>query len=85
MKDFKENVTPGQLEEFRATDLRALKKELKRIQNEQQQVRALRNMRRIEPFINRIKALGMVVHDLLGSNEIMCFIWGSAKALFRVC
>lgn len=55
------------------------------MQNEQQQMRALRNMRRIEPFIERIEALGTVVHDLLASNEIMCLIWGSAKVLFRVC
>jgi hypothetical protein len=85
VKDFKENFTPDQLEVFRATGLRTLKKELKRMQDEQQQVRALRNMRRIEPFIKRVEALGTVVHDLLGSNEIMCLIWGSAKALFRVC
>ncbi|KAJ6086756.1 zinc finger protein [Penicillium canescens] len=84
MKDFKHKVTPDQLDGIQATDLRTLKKELKRIQDEQQQARALRNMRRIEPFMKRVEALGTVVHDLLGSNEIMCFIWGSAKALFRI-
>ncbi|OQD65820.1 hypothetical protein PENPOL_c005G06642 [Penicillium polonicum] len=84
VKDFKDKVTPDQLDEIETTDLRTLKKELKRIQDEQQQVKALRNMRRIEPFMKRVEALGTVVHDLLGSNEIMCFIWGSANALFRI-
>ncbi|KAJ5533797.1 zinc finger protein [Penicillium freii] len=84
VKDFKNKVTPDQLDEIETTDLRTLKKELKRIQDEQQQVKALRNMRRIEPFMKRVEALGTVVHDLLGSNEIMCFIWGSANALFRI-
>lgn len=84
VKSDKDKVTPDQLDGIQTTDLRTLKKELKRIQDEQQQVKALRNMRRIEPFIKRVESLGTVVHDLLGSNEIMCFIWGSANTLFRV-
>ncbi|KAJ5195940.1 zinc finger protein [Penicillium cf. viridicatum] len=84
VRNFKDKVTPDQLDGIQATDLRTLKKELKRIQDEQQQVKALRNMRRIEPFIKRVEALGTVVYDLLGSNEIMYFIWGSANTLFRI-
>ncbi|KAF3403455.1 hypothetical protein F1880_009527 [Penicillium rolfsii] len=84
VKDFKANVTSYQLEGFRATDFQTFTKELKRIQDEQQQMRALRNMRRVEPFMKRVEALGKVIYDLLGSDEIMCLIWGSARTLFRI-
>lgn len=84
IKDFRGRVTPDQFETFQATDLRALKKELKLIQDDQHQTNELQNMRRIEPFLKRVEALGGVIHDLLGSNEVECLIWGSTRVLFRV-
>lgn len=78
-------LDPNQSEMVLATDLRTLKKELKRMQKAQEEVQACRDMRRIELFIQRFEALGTVAQSLFGPNEIICLIWGSTRALFRVC
>ncbi|CAG8930839.1 unnamed protein product [Penicillium salamii] len=84
VRDYKKSFAPSQLEAFQATDLRTFQRDLKRIQDEQQQAKDLRNMRRIEIFMKRFNTLGLILDGLLGSSEIMHLIWGSARALFRI-
>lgn len=84
-RDFKRKIDPDLLEMVLATDLRTLRKELKRMQEAQEKVQEIRNLRRMELFMKRFEALGRVAQDLFGPNEIMCLIWGSTRALFRVC
>ncbi|KAB8225072.1 hypothetical protein BDV33DRAFT_164515 [Aspergillus novoparasiticus] len=83
-KRFKEGLEKEQLDTFKTTDLRALKKELKKIQDEQGQSHSLRNLRRIERFIQATEQIGTVLEDILGTSEEMCLIWGPVKALLQV-
>ncbi|KAE8136488.1 hypothetical protein BDV38DRAFT_272074 [Aspergillus pseudotamarii] len=83
-KQFREGLPKEQLDTFKATDLRALKKELKKIQDEQGQSHSLRNLRRIERFIQATEHIGTILEDILGTSEEMCLIWGPVKALLQV-
>ena len=83
-KHFRDGLQKEQLDTFKATDLRALKKELKKIQDEQGQSHSLRNLRRIERFIQAAEQIGTVLEDILGTSEEMCLIWGPVKALLQV-
>lgn len=69
---------------YRTTDLRTLKRELKHIQNEQERTKTLRNLRRIEPFIVKFEHCGGVLQRILGTAELMGFIWGPVKELIQV-
>ncbi|BAE55442.1 unnamed protein product [Aspergillus oryzae RIB40] len=83
-KRFREGLAKEQLDTFKATDLRALKKELKKIQDEQEQSHSLRNLRRLERFIQATEQIGTVLEDILGTSEEMCLVWGPVKALLQV-
>ncbi|KAE8378508.1 hypothetical protein BDV26DRAFT_281035 [Aspergillus bertholletiae] len=83
-RHFKEGLEKEQLDAFTATDLRALKKELKKIQDEQGLSHSLRNLRRIERFMQATEQIGTVLQDILGTSEDMCLIWGPVKALLQV-
>ncbi|KAL3477934.1 hypothetical protein BJX99DRAFT_225121 [Aspergillus californicus] len=84
LRAFEERFDTDQVETFRTTDLRALKKELKRIQDEQERARALRNLRRIECFIEKVKQFGQILENILGTSEHTNFIWGPVKALLKI-
>ncbi|KAL4918902.1 hypothetical protein BDW62DRAFT_180053 [Aspergillus aurantiobrunneus] len=80
---FEKRFGTDKLELFRKTDLQALKRELKRIQGDQERARTLRNLRRIEHFIRKIEQLGQVLHTILDTDEPMDFVWGPVKDLLQ--
>src|SRR5215469_2118551 len=61
LKEFKKRVGEEKLRELQATDISGLKKELKKIQDEQKKSRSLRNPRRIQRFVEAIQQLGQVI------------------------
>ncbi|KAL4885914.1 hypothetical protein BJY04DRAFT_230145 [Aspergillus karnatakaensis] len=81
---FKKSFTPDQLEVFQKSDLGALKRELKRVQDEQERARELRNLRRLEQFIEKITQLGQVLESILDTTEPINLIWGPVKSLLQV-
>jgi hypothetical protein len=79
-KSFEERFEKDQVNFFRTTDLGALKRELKRVQDAQERERALQNLRRIENFIKRTEQFRQVLHNIPGAIELMHFIWGPVKS-----
>jgi hypothetical protein len=84
LKDFEERFATDQVNSFRSTNLDALKRELKRIQDAQEREGTLQNLRRIERFVRRIEQFGQVLDNIMGTTEPIHFIWGPMKALLRV-
>jgi hypothetical protein len=84
LKDFEKRFEMDQVERFRATDVLALKRELARIQRAQQKNKKLRNLRRLESFIEKFEQFGRVLDDILEESVHMNFVWGSVKALLKV-
>lgn len=81
---FEREFDSNKVNVYRTTDLRTLKRELKHIQNDQERTRTLRNLRRIEPFIVKFEQYGGVLQSILGTAELMGFIWGPVKELIQV-
>ncbi|KAL2849960.1 hypothetical protein BJX68DRAFT_275805 [Aspergillus pseudodeflectus] len=84
LKDFEKRFEMDQVERFRATDVLALKRELARIQRAQQKNKKLRNLRRLESFIEKFEQFGRVLDDILEESVHMNFVWGPVKALLKI-
>ncbi|KAI9376649.1 hypothetical protein BJX61DRAFT_530663 [Aspergillus egyptiacus] len=84
LNDFGERFTMGQVESFTRTDFPALVSELKRIQDQQERSRTLRNLRRLEHFIEKSKQFGKVLCDIQEAAEPINLIWGPMKALLQI-
>ncbi|KAL4786749.1 hypothetical protein BJX76DRAFT_354925 [Aspergillus varians] len=83
LKQFEKRFNTNKVELFRETDLPALKRELKRIQRDQVRTKALRNLRRIEQFIERMEQFGKILDNVLGPADIINNIWGPMKYLLQ--
>jgi hypothetical protein len=84
LKEFKERVREEELQKLKTTNIGALKKELKKIQDEQKKSKSLRNLRRIQCFVEAVQQLLQVIDLFLNTSEIACLVWGPVKFLLQV-
>lgn len=83
LEEFKKNAQlgPDDVKEFRFTGLDSLRSTIKRIQAEQEAKRRMRNMKRLEPFLQTMEQYGQTVDVFVNTSEILAFVWVSV----RVC
>lgn len=81
LEDFKKNAQlgPDEIKEFRFTDLNSLRSTIKRIQAEQEAKRRMRNMKRLEPFLQTMEQYGHTVDVFVNTSEILAFVWVSVR------
>ncbi|KAJ0110210.1 hypothetical protein J7T55_000642 [Diaporthe amygdali] len=81
LEDFKKNAQlgPDEAKEFRFADLNSLRSTIKRIQTEQEAKRRMRNMKRLEPFLQIIEQYGHAVDVFVNTSEILAFVWVASK------
>ncbi|KAL2850313.1 hypothetical protein BJY01DRAFT_261588 [Aspergillus pseudoustus] len=84
LNDFKNRFDADEAERFRTTDVAALKRELAKTQRDQQKNKELRNLRRLESFIEKFEKFGQVLDGILEEPEHMNFVWGPVKALLII-
>lgn len=79
LEDFKKNAQLGsdEVKEFRFADLNSLRSTIKRIQAEQEAKRRMRNMKRLEPFLQTMEQYGQTVDVFVNTSEILAFVWVS--------
>ncbi|KAJ0423899.1 hypothetical protein BJY00DRAFT_277634 [Aspergillus carlsbadensis] len=82
--DLEARFSADQVTRFRETDLPALKRELGRTQREQNKNKELRNLRRLEKFIEKFDQFGQVLQGTLGDTEHMGYVWGPVKHLLMI-
>ncbi|KAL2808471.1 hypothetical protein BJX63DRAFT_439377 [Aspergillus granulosus] len=82
-KDFGKRFATDQVQRFRETDIVALKRELAKTQRDQQKNKELRNLRRLESFIEKFDQFGRV-DGILEKTDHMNFVWGPVKALLMI-
>lgn len=75
LSDFKTSLTPEENEDFKMTDLAALKQVLSKIQKDQENRRSMMYMKRLEPFLNAMETYGKVIEVFLNTSNILAFIW----------
>lgn len=81
LEEFKKNAQlgPDEVKEFRFADLNSLRLTIKRIQTEQEAKRRMRNMKRLEPFLQTMEQYGHTVDVFVNTSEVLAFVWVSAR------
>jgi hypothetical protein len=83
--DFKKRLTPKEQNDFQFTTLDGVKREIARIQKEQDDLKTMMNMSRIQSFLEGMNELGKVIEVFLNASNFVAFVWGPVKFLLQVC
>ncbi|KAI4866834.1 hypothetical protein F4820DRAFT_457366 [Hypoxylon rubiginosum] len=79
LERFKQSISPGIAYQFSLCTLEDVRNACGDIQKRHGQEGKLRNMRRLQAFIEAMDQLGKVVEVFVNANEFVCFIWGPIK------
>ena len=82
--DFKKRLTIKEQRDFQFTSLEDVRQIIVRIQGEQETVKQMMNMTRIQAFLEAMDQFGKVVEVFANSTEFVAFIWGPVKFLLQV-
>ncbi|KAI0550332.1 putative zinc finger protein [Xylaria curta] len=81
--EFKQGLGRREIEGFKATTLKVLKACIGEIQAKQHAQRRLKDLNRLEPFLEAIQQFGELVDKFHKNDDIVAFIWGPAKLLLQ--
>jgi hypothetical protein len=84
LENFKKRLTPKEQENFKFGTLEDVRKEIARIQNEQESLKAMMNMSRIQSFLEAMNEFSKVIEVFLNTSEFVAFVWGPMKFLLQV-
>ncbi|XPS76188.1 hypothetical protein M3J09_008244 [Ascochyta lentis] len=81
LKKFKARLSGPELIDFQNTTVDDLRRDMSRIQAEQDKRRDMVNMRRIQGCIEAMDQFGKVIEVFLNVSEAVAFVWGPMKFL----
>ncbi|CAM1509838.1 Fc.00g001730.m01.CDS01 [Cosmosporella sp. VM-42] len=84
LKKFKQSLSQDLINQFSISTLQDVRQVCHDIQQEHGNEGKLRNMRRLEGFIEAMEHLGKVMEVFLNVHELVCFIWGPVKLLLSI-
>jgi hypothetical protein len=84
LSKFKKRLTPKEQDDFQFTTLEDVQREITRIQNEQESLKAMMNMSRIQSFLEAMDQFSKVIEVFLNVSEFVAFVWGPVKFLLQV-
>lgn len=84
IRAFRNRLRGNELLDFKGTTVEDLRREMRRIQTEQESRRGLVNMRRIQGCIEAMDHFGKVIEVFLNVSEAVAFVWGPMKFLLIV-
>ena len=84
LHDFIDRVGEEKAKDFEKTDIKAVMKELKKMQQDQRKAKMVRGLRRVEGFLRAFEQFGDVVETFLNASPFVCFVWGPVKFLLIV-
>ena len=82
---FQNHLTGKELTEFKATTYDGLCNEIALLQQEQESLKKMMNLSRIQSFIEAMDQFGKVVEIFLNVSDVVAFVWGPVKLLLLVC
>jgi hypothetical protein len=82
--DFKKRLTPRELENFQFVTLKDVRETALRIQHDQEQMKTMMNMARLESFFEAMNQFGKVIEVFLNASGYVAFIWGPMKFILQV-
>jgi len=82
--DFKKNLTAKELENFQFTTLKDVREAAFRIQKDQEQLKTMMNMARLESFLEAMEQFGKVIEVFVNASNFVAFVWGPLKFILQV-
>ncbi|CAH0046236.1 unnamed protein product [Clonostachys solani] len=77
--EFIKHLSQEEENDFKSTDLGTLHQVILKLQKEQQEKRAMKYMKRLDPFLKSMERYGQVVETFLNISNMVAFIWGPMK------
>jgi hypothetical protein len=84
LADFKKNLTPGELQDFQFVTRNDVRETALRIQKDQENLKTMMNMARLESFLEAINQFGKVIKVFRNANIFVAFLWGPLKFVLQV-
>jgi molecular chaperone GrpE (heat shock protein) len=84
LANFKKRLTPKEQDDFQFVTLNDVRETALRIQREQEQVKMMMNMSRIESFLEAMDQFGKVLEVFLNASNFVAFVWGPVKFILQV-
>jgi hypothetical protein len=83
--EFRANLSRPELLNFSHTSYEDLCREIVRIQNEQDELKSMNNISRIQNCVEMFSEFGKVVELFMSASDVAPFIWGPMKHSLLVC
>lgn len=84
LRDFKSGLNPKQIQNFEFVTLEDVRDTALRIQAQQDQIKSLRNMTRLEGFLEAMDQFGKVIGIFVNASTFVAFVWGPMKFFLLV-
>jgi hypothetical protein len=84
LEDFKKNLTPKERQDFQFVTLNDVRETTLRIQRDQEHLKTMMNMARLESFLEAMNQFGKVVDVFANANVFVAFVWGPLKFILQV-
>jgi hypothetical protein len=84
LNKFKKRLKNHELQKFEGTTLKDIEITLSDIQKRQDAQRELRNLTRIQGFLDAMEQFGKVVEVFANSSNMVAFVWGPLKFLLQM-
>ena len=84
LADFKKHLTPGELHNFQFVTLNDVRETALRIQKDQENLKTMMNMARLESFLEAMNQFGKVIEVFANANIFIAFVWGPLKFVLQV-
>ncbi|KAI0192374.1 hypothetical protein EV127DRAFT_426763 [Xylaria flabelliformis] len=83
LEEFKQSLGRREINDFKATTMKELKASIGKLQAKQHAQRRLKDLNRLEPFLEAIQQYEELVSKFYRNDDIVAFIWGPAKFLLQ--
>ncbi|KAF2181728.1 hypothetical protein K469DRAFT_691815 [Zopfia rhizophila CBS 207.26] len=83
LEKFKRRLSKEELKSVEQTSYEDVVRELGRIQMEQEQLKSMLNLARIETFLEAGYQYGKILEVFLNASPVVCFVWGPLKLLLQ--
>src|ERR1700732_4173070 len=84
LASFRKRLTPKEREDFQFATIGDVRTVIACIQKEQETLKAMMNMSRIQSFLEAMEQFGNVIEVFLNASNFVAFIWGPMKFFLQV-
>lgn len=84
LSNFQARLTDKEKEEFGSITLQDVHKTILSIQNSQENTKTLRNMARLQSFLEAMEQFGKVIEVFPNASNFVAYVWGPMKFILQV-